>query len=321
MALTQSESKKPSASSPHPVRGYFFIAAAVFFFAATAALGKAVFTGRLALGGAGASALDPLILSQTRTTFSVLVLIPILLLRGGRQALALGRSDFLHCMLLGTLGIAGSNFFYYYAIEKTTVATAIILQYSAPVWVLIYMLARHQQRPSLRRVAGVGLAVAGCAFVLDIFGEGRLKLHPLGVAAAFAAAFSFAFYNVYGRHLLLRQERWKVVTHALLGASLLWLVLNPPWKVVAANYSRDQWIFLGAFAVLSMLIPFSLYFAGLQYLDATRAIVTSCLEPVFAILLAWIFVGEPLRGVQVVGVVVVLAATVLVQTSDKPADS
>ncbi|MGH9579043.1 MAG: EamA family transporter [Terriglobales bacterium] len=113
--MTLNESKKLSASSPHPIRGYLYIAAAVFFFAATAAMGKAVFTGRLALGGT--APLDPLILSQTRTTFSVLVLVPILLLRGGRQALSMKRADLLHCLLLGTLGVAGSIFFYFYALE------------------------------------------------------------------------------------------------------------------------------------------------------------------------------------------------------------
>jgi len=64
---------------------------------------------------------------------------------------------------------------------------------------------------------------------------------------------------------------------------------------------------------MSVLLPFSFYFAGLQYLDATRAIVTSCLEPVFAIVLAAAFVGESLEPVQVVGIGVVLIATVLVQ--------
>ncbi len=317
MALTLNESKQPSANSPHPIRGYLYIAAAVFFWAATATLGKAVFSERLAAGDAASAQIDPLILSQTRTTFSVLILVPILLLRGGRQALAMGRADLLHCLALGTLGLAGSNFFYYYAVDKTTVATAITLQYTSPVWVLLYMLARRKQRPSLTRVAGVGLAVAGCALAVDAFGQGRLKLHPLGALAAFGAAFSFAFYNVAGRNLLQRHERWKVLTYALLGASLLWILVNPPWKVAAAGYTRDQWIFLVAFAITSMLIPLSFYFAGLQYLDATRAIVTCGLEPVFAILLAWIFVGEPLRGVQIVGVVVVLLATLMVQMPEK----
>ncbi len=315
--MTLNESNKPSAGSPHPIRGYLYIAAATLCWAGTAVLGKAVFSGRLAAGGAGAAAIDPLILSQTRTTLSVMVLVPILLLRGGRQALLMERGDLLRCLVLGTLGIAGSNFFYYYAIEQTTVATAIILQYTAPVWVLLYLLARHQQRPSLTRVAGVVLAVLGCALAIDVFGEGRFQLHPLGVAAAFGAAFSFAFYNVFGHDLLQRQNRWKVVTYALLGASLLWLVLNPPWKVLAANYTGDQWTFLAVFAATSMLIPFSLYFSGLQYLDATRAVVTSCLEPVFAILLSVLFVGEPLDAVQAVGVVAVLLATVLVQRPDK----
>ncbi len=80
-----------------------------------------------------------------------------------------------------------------------------------------------------------------------------------------------------------------------------------------AHYSAEQWWFLLLFAVLSILIPYSLYFAGLQYLDPTRAIVTSCLEPVFSILIAAVFLSELLTGLQVAGVMIVLVATVLVQ--------
>jgi drug/metabolite transporter (DMT)-like permease len=66
-----------------------------------------------------------------------------------------------------------------------------------------------------------------------------------------------------------------------------------------------------------MLIPFSFYFAGLQHLDATRAIVTACLEPVWAILLTALILGELVSPIQVVGIVVVLAATILVQRPDR----
>ena len=67
----------------------------------------------------------------------------------------------------------------------------------------------------------------------------------------------------------------------------------------------------------SMLIPFSFYFAGLQHLDPTRAIVTSCLEPVCAIALTAAFLGELVSAVQVLGMVVVLPATVLIQRPDR----
>ena len=300
---------------PHPVRGYLYIAAATFLWGLTASLGKAVFTHKLA---AAQAPIDPLILSQTRTTISWLVLAPILLLLRGRKVLALTGRDFLRTLLLGTLGIAGSNYFYYLAIEKTTVATAIVLQYTAPIWVLLYMLGRHRQRPTLQRVGAVGMAVAGSALAIGVFAQGRIKLDAVGIAAALAAALSFSFYNVYGHHLLETHDRWTIILHTLMGAALFWMVVNPPWKVLAAHYSGEQWLFLAVFAMLSMLLPFSFYFAGLQYLDATRAIVTSCLEPVFAILIAAAFLSEGLSPLQVVGVVAVLAATIVAQLPEKP---
>jgi len=86
---------------------------------------------------------------------------------------------------------------------------------------------------------------------------------------------------------------------------------------VAAHYSGQQWGFLLAFAVLSVLMPFSFYFAGLQHLEPTRAIVSSCMEPVFSILLAAGLLAEGLRTVQVLGIVVVLAAIVIVQLPER----
>jgi drug/metabolite transporter (DMT)-like permease len=69
--------------------------------------------------------------------------------------------------------------------------------------------------------------------------------------------------------------------------------------------------------MVSVLGPFSFYFAGLKYLEPTRAIVVSCLEPVFSIVIAAIVLGETVRPVQTVGIVLVLAAIVLVQLPDR----
>ncbi len=137
--------------------------------------------------------------------------------------------------------------------------------------------------------------------------------------AAEAAAVSFAFYNVYAQHLVQKYNRWTVLLYALLGASVFWLMVNPPWKIAAQHYTSGQWLFLLVFAIVSMLVPFSLYFAGLQHLDPTRAVVTACLEPVWAITLTALFLGEFVSPMQVVGIMLVLGATILVQRPDKRA--
>jgi drug/metabolite transporter (DMT)-like permease len=71
------------------------------------------------------------------------------------------------------------------------------------------------------------------------------------------------------------------------------------------------------FAVVSVLAPFSFYFAGLQHLEPTRAIVASCLEPVFSIVLAALLLGESLRPIQALGIVIVLVAIVIVQLPER----
>ncbi len=301
----------------HPLRGYCYIATAAFLWGVAATLGRAAFTGRLLPHGQSLRAIDPLILSQSRATFSLLLLLTVLLVVRGPRRLQLPMADVRRMFVLGILGVAASNYLYYLAIQRTNVATAIILQYTAPVWVLLYTVVRGAQKPTLQRIAAVGLAVAGISLVIGIFGAGSFRLDAIGVIAALLAALSFAFYNIGGHSILARYDRWTVLLYTLISASLFWIVVNPPWKITAAHYAVSQWMFLFGFSLISVLGPFSFYFAGLQHLEPTRAIVVSCLEPVFSIVIAAVVLGEILRPLQTLGIVLVLVAIVVVQWPDR----
>jgi len=306
------------------VRGYFFIASAAFLWGVSAVLGRAVFTGKLVLAGEALHPIDPLILSETRTTFSLLILLPVLAFpykgRGGWRRIRLPTRDLIQCLILGTLGVAASNYFYYVAIQRTSVAIAIVLQYTAPVWVLLYVVARGQQKLSPQKVGAVAVAIVGIALTIGIPGghsTSPLRLDSYGLIAAIVASFSFAFYNVGGHRILSRYDRWRVLVWTLVSACAFWLVVRPPWKI--AHYAPAQWAYLFVFSMISVLGSFSLYFLGLQYLEPTRAIIASCLEPVFSILLAAIFLGEGMHPVQTLGIVLVLSAIVIVQMPGREA--
>ena len=306
---------KSLGNTTQPVRGYLYIGAATFLWGTAATLGRAAFTGRWLPGRA--LEIDPLILSQSRTTFSFLVLLPVLLARRGWGQLRLPARDAGQMALLGVLGVAASNYFYYLAIQKTNVATAIILQSTAPVLVLLYMVGRGLQRATRQRVLAVALAVLGSTLAIGVVGRGGFRLNPVGVLAALGAALSFAFYNVAAHNILAHYDRWIVLLYTTLSAGIFWLLVNPPWKLVAARYGAAEWGFLLVFAAVSVLAPFSFYFAGLQYLEPTRAIVASCLEPVFSIVIAALVLGEVVRPVQTLGIFVVLVAIVLVQLPER----
>ncbi|HET9792552.1 MAG TPA: EamA family transporter [Candidatus Angelobacter sp.] len=302
-------SSNPATSQSHPWRGYILIAAAAFCWGASATFGKALFSGRLFGDHARIS---PLVLSQARTTFAVLLLSGFLLARFGPTFFRIARRDLALCLLVGTLGLAGSNYFYYLAIQKSTVAVAITLQYTAPLWVLITMVLRGRERFTFLRISSVLLAMIGIALTIGLFRSG-ITINRWGAAAAMVASFSFAFYNILAQTLVSRNHQLVVMAYALLGSASLWLIVDPPWKLAAQHFSLKQWGFLFVFSCCATLVPYFFYFSGLKYLDPTRAIVASCLEPVFAILFAAAFVGESISFPQGAGITAVLVATVMVQ--------
>jgi len=265
------------------------------------------------LPGSGIERVGPLILSQARSTFSfVFLLIGLLVIRGARFLRVPGR-DVARMLLLGLVGLAASNYFYYLAVQRTTVATAITVQYTAPVWVLLYMLVRRREKPTISKAVAVILAVTGIACVIGLFGQGRVALDSTGIVAALFAAFSFTYYNIFGHSILERYERWTVLLYTTLFASLFWIIVNPPAAIRSAGYSALAWSFLFAFAVLSSLVPIAFYLAGLEHLEPSKAIIVSCLEPVFAILIAAATLKEVVHPLQAVGIAMVLIAIVVVE--------
>ena len=313
---------------PQPVLGYFCIGGAALFWAISASLGRAVFTGRLKLWGEVVPVVPPLMLAQSRSTMAVIILFALLVALRGRRSLAMSRRDLRDCAVLGIFGVAVTNYAYYLAIQRTSVATAIIVQYTAPAIVLLWMLARRVQRATVARVSGVVVAFAGCVLAVGLVSRtegfpwlgiapGNLRFDLIGIGAAVVSAVFWSFYNIFGRHLIDTRDRWSVLVWALAWASAGWLLVNPPWKVVAAHYNGRQWAFMVLFSLVSSLIPSLLYLAGLHHLDATRAIVTGCLEPVLCVLLAAVTLGERMGWIQMAGMALVLASTLLVQLEPK----
>jgi DME family drug/metabolite transporter len=303
---------QPRGERRNSIAGVLYIGAAAFCWGLSASLGRAAFTGRL-LPASGIRSVDPLILSQCRTGFPFLIVALALSLRRGFSRILVPRNDFWKLFVLGLGGVAASNYFYYLAIQRTNVATAIILQYTAPVWVLLYMVVRGSERLTFVKMGSVLLAISGIALVLGLVGNSGLHLDPVGVMAAMIAAFSFSYYNIGGHFVLTRYDRWKVLLYTTFSASLFWLVINPPNRIMAARYSAATWVFLVFFSLISVLLPFALYFAGLERLVPTKAIIASSLEPVFSIAIAAVALKELVRPLQVIGIGMVLCAIVLAQ--------
>jgi drug/metabolite transporter (DMT)-like permease len=160
------------------------------------------------------------------------------------------------------------------------------------------------------------LSLAGCFLAVGGAGAGALRTTPLGIASGIASAFCFAFLNIGSARLLERYSFQTVTVYTIGFASLFWLVVNPEHGLAAEPPAPALLGTLTLFAVISILIPHTLFFSGLRTVAPSRAIITSTAEPVVAIASAAIVVGELLGPVQILGALLVIAAIVLLHAGD-----
>ncbi len=288
-------------------KGYVYILGATMFWGISATTAKFLFSRNF----------DTLVLVQMRMSFSCLIILAYFLI-AKRKFLAVRIADLPHFAALGIFGAAGSNFTYYFTIHQTNVATAILLQYLAPLLVLGYAAITSEESLTIAKVAAGIVSLAGCYLAIAGKGFSLSMINGLGLFAGIASAFCWAFTNVWLRHLVKRYNVWTCLVYAFIFATLFWLMINPPWVIIEAHYSAETWRTFFLFAMISILIPHSLYFGGMRYLTASRAIITATFEPIVAIVTAFLFLGEILLPVQIIGALLVIAAIAILQLKQEP---
>ena len=282
------------------VKGYIMITGAAFLWGVSATGAKFLLNQQL----------DTILIVQTRVTISCILML-IFYLAFKQHLLRVAVRDLWLFALLGILGVAGANFTYYFTIKESTVATGILIQYTAPLFVMGYAVVAKEERFTVIKLCAALASLLGC--FLAVGGLDALRITPLGMLTGSGSVFCFAFMTIFTRHVLERYNVWTLTFYAIAFASLFWLVVNPPWNIASADLSGNTWLMLALLAVASVLIPHTLFFGGLRYVVPSRAVITSTLEPVVAIATAAIILGEALGGLQVLGALLVISAVLLLQ--------
>ena len=178
-------------------KGYAYILGATLFWGVSATTARYLFTRHY----------DPLVLVQMRMSLSC-VMILVFFLISKRNFLKVTLADLPHFALLGIIGAAGSNFTYYFTIQQTNVATAILLQYLAPLLVLAYGALTKVEKLSVVKVTAGAVSLVGCYLAIAGKDFSLLNINKLGLLTGLASAFCWSFTNVWLRHLLRRYNVW-----------------------------------------------------------------------------------------------------------------
>lgn len=263
--------------------------------------------------------IDPVMLSASRAmlAFGMLFAYVVTVRRG---ALKVRARDLPFLGFFGIAGLALVHFTYFKTISLTSVATAILLEYLAPILVLVVSVAVLRDRFTWSLPASVALSVTGCALVVGAVGGTGLEVSPAGLFWGLSSAVFFAGYTLMGRWAAHRYSSWTLLTYGLGAATLFWwAVLGGPGPVFASLRDGRTFAAVTFIAFTSTVVPFGAFLKALRHIRATEASVTSTLEPVLAAVVAWVLFRESLTLMQMLGGLLVLAAIMVSQLPSRSA--
>lgn len=228
----------------------------------------------------------------------------------------------------GLFAVAGCQLCYFYALQRLPVGVALMLEYQGIVLVVAWMWLRHGHRPHRLTLAGSAAALAGLALVLGVFGDARLNL--AGVAWGLGAAACLAAYFVLGSHISSDLPPMALASLGMgVGAALLIVLggagvlpMHASFGTVDFAQHRVSWLIpVAGLALVAAVVAYVAGIAAARMLGAKLASFVGLAEVLFAIVIAWLLLGQLPTAVQLGGGVLIIAGIALVRLDEMRAPS
>ena len=206
------------------------------------------------------------------------------------------------------------NLFFLTTFTLSSLAVAVLLLYTAPVFVMLLSVLLFKERLTRNKLLALASTVLGCLFLSGIF-SGSWQCPPEALVTGILSGFGYALYSIFSKFALRRYSSatisaWTfymaflpLLPFAAFGGMLSCFALIPVTAVAAAGIS-----------ILCTVLPYLLYTYGLKYVEAGYASILAMLEPVVGCLIGLTVLGESLTAPKAAGLFFILAAIVILNS-------
>lgn len=227
----------------------------------------------------------------------------------------------------GLIPIAGAQLCYYNAVAHLSVGVALLLEYTAPILVVGWVWATTRRRPSAMTFGGVAVAIAGIVLVLDVFSGAQINL--IGVSWGLAAAVCAACYFMMSGRASTDGDGLSPISLAagglvvgtaavaLLGVAGIMPLTFATNAVTIAGHTTAWLVPVIALGLIPTALAYTLGIVGIARLKPRFASLVGLSEVLFAVLIAWIMLGEAMSMSQAIGGLVVLVGLAVARQGDR----
>lgn len=229
-----------------------------------------------------------------------------------RAPLRIRRGDIAFFAAYGIVGFAAFETLLLASFRHVTVPVAISLLYTAPVFVLLLSHYLWAERVTSAKKLALPLSIVGVLLVSGAAGSligGGTAIPREGLLLGLGAGFGYALYTIFGRASVPRAHPVAAVFWSFLFAAIALTFLAPPLEPLTRDAGALPWLL--ALGIVPTLLPYLFYLQALRTVQPGTAAMLACVEPLVAALLAALFLGERLSGIQATGMSLIVGAAIV----------
>lgn len=231
-----------------------------------------------------------------------------------RKLLKIDLRGLFHISLIGLFSQFFFNLLYFSAIQKTTIATAVTLMYTAPIFIAIMARIFYQELFTPFKTVALFLCIGGCFFTATGGSMETLKLNLPGVLMGLGSGFTFALLTILSKAIINKYHQLTIIVYSIGFGLLFYLPFSRPLEIFQLNLTLKAWLLLGSIGLISTVIAYGFYITGLSYgIEASKAGIISTLEVVVSVILSYLVFKEALWGWKLVGILMVVSSVLIVQ--------
>ncbi|MBP9477277.1 MAG: EamA family transporter [Sebaldella sp.] len=226
------------------------------------------------------------------------------------------KNSCINIIIYSIFGMLGVQFTYFTAIAASNAAIATLLQYLAPIIVIIFYIIRLKQKIKLSEIGALFLALTGTFLLLT---NGNTKTLTISHAALFwgvSSAFALAFYTVYVKKLL----KWPssiIIGWSMIIGGIILAFFVPDWNVLEEFKKTDVILSMIFIIILGTLVPFYFFIESLRYINPKEASLLSCSEPLASLIAAILWLHTEFGFYQFVGAFLIIVMILLLSLNSR----
>jgi len=231
-----------------------------------------------------------------------------------RKLLKIDLRGLFHISLIGLFSQFFFNLLYFSAIQKTTVATAVTLMYTAPIFIAVMARIFYQELFTPFKTVALFLCVGGCFFTATGGSMETLRLNLPGVLMGLGSGFTFALLTILSKAIINKYHQLTIIVYSIGFGLLFYLPFSHPLEVFQLDLTLKAWLLLGSIGLISTVIAYGFYITGLSYgIEASKAGIISTLEVVVSVILSYLVFKEALWGWKLAGILMVVSSVLIVK--------